>query len=219
MKPYVIIYSTTTIDGRIASKSGYSKLSCIYDLTRLHELRANSDAVMVGAGTVAVDDPSLRLKYVKGRDPDRIVVDGLLSSPINSRLFVENPEKTTVITSEAADKSKIYKLSSMGVRVLIVGKGPIVDLKAAMEELGGLGYKRILVEGGGRLNWYLIKSGVVDEIRLTVSPYIFGSGRSVFDGEGFNTTFDGPKIKLKSAQICECGNEVHLIYTVTETHG
>jgi 2,5-diamino-6-(ribosylamino)-4(3H)-pyrimidinone 5'-phosphate reductase len=203
-----------TVDGRIASKTGYSNLSCKYDLIRLHTLRAESDAVMVGAETVIVDNPSLKLKYVKGSNPDRIIVDGLLRSPLDSRVFTENPEKTVVITTLATQKTLIDTLKAKGVKVVIAGEGPVVNMKDATEMLWEMGYRKIMVEGGGKLNWSLISSRVVDEIRVTVSPYVFGAGRSIFEGEGFTTTSEGPLLKLKSAQVCECGNEVHLIYSV-----
>src|SRR5579885_1006386 len=74
-RPYTIIFSTMTIDGRIASKTGYSQLSCPRDLMRLHRLRLETGAVMVGAETVIKDDPSLRLKYFKGEDPYKIIID------------------------------------------------------------------------------------------------------------------------------------------------
>jgi len=214
LRPRIVIFSTMTVDGRIASRTGYSNLSCKYDLIRLHNLRAESDAVMVGAGTVIVDNPSLRLKYVKGNNPDRIIVDGLLRSPVDSRVFTENPEKTVVITTRAAQKTLIDTLKAKGVKVVITGEGPLVNMKDATSMLWEMGYRKIMVEGGGKLNWSLISSRVVDEIRVTVSPYVFGAGRSIFEGEGFATTSEGPLLKLKSAQVCECGNEVHMIYSV-----
>ncbi|MGC8558828.1 MAG: 2,5-diamino-6-(ribosylamino)-4(3H)-pyrimidinone 5'-phosphate reductase [Nitrososphaeria archaeon] len=215
MRPRITVFSTMTVDGRIASSTGYSKLSCEYDLIRLHRLRAESDAVMVGAETVMVDNPSLKLKYVQGRNPDRIVVDGLLRSPLDSRLFTEGPEKTVVITTGAARLMSIETLKSRGVRVVVMGKGPAVNMTDAASQLWDMGYRRVMVEGGGKLNWSLMDSHVVDEIRVTVSPYVFGAGRSIFEGEGYRTTSEGPYLKLRSAQVCECGNEVHMIYSVS----
>ncbi|MDG7036224.1 MAG: 2,5-diamino-6-(ribosylamino)-4(3H)-pyrimidinone 5'-phosphate reductase [Nitrososphaerota archaeon] len=212
--PYITIFSTMTVDGRIASYVGYSKLSCKYDLLRLHRLRAESDAVMVGAATVIADNPSLRLKYFNGKDPDRIIVDGLLRSSVNSRVYTENPQKTVIMTTGLAPEAAIGALMARGVRVVVAGTGPQIDMKVLAGRLWEMGYRKVMVEGGGRLNWSLISSGMVDEVRITVSPYIFGAGRSIFDGEGFRTTLDGPVLKLKSSQICECGNEIHAIYSV-----
>jgi 2,5-diamino-6-(ribosylamino)-4(3H)-pyrimidinone 5'-phosphate reductase len=74
MRPFVIISSTMSIDGRLASRDGFSELSCPYDKIRQHVLRSEVDAVMVGANTVRVDNPSLKLKYFKGKDPVRVIV-------------------------------------------------------------------------------------------------------------------------------------------------
>jgi len=210
-RPYTIIFSTMTIDGRIASKTGYSQLSCPRDLMRLHRLRLETGAVMVGAETVIKDDPSLRLKYFKGEDPYKIIIDGLLRSPLNSRVFTMNPRKAILVTSYKADENKINSLRGMGVNIVQLN-GPMFSLKEALEKLYDFGIKKLLVEGGGKLNWNMIKEGLVDEIRITIAPYIFGSGRSVFDGEGFETKEDGPKMVLEKFEICDCKNEVQLVY-------
>lgn len=205
-----------TIDGRIASKTRFSQLSCPHDLRRLHELRAQSDAVMVGANTVIIDDPSLRLKYVEGKNPDRIVVDGLLRTPLNARVYTLRTAKTIVLTTKAAPREKLEKLRSMGVEVLCLADKPPINMKQAIELLGKMGYKVIMVEGGGELLWHLFRDGVVNELRVTISPYIFGGRDSVslVMGEGFSTTAESPIFKLKSIDKCQCGNEVHLIYDV-----
>jgi 2,5-diamino-6-(ribosylamino)-4(3H)-pyrimidinone 5'-phosphate reductase len=83
-----------------------------------------------------------------------------------------------------------------------------------MEKLYDLGIKKVMVEGGGILNWNLLVSKVVDELRVTISPYVFGKGRNIFDGEGFSDTTESPKFELTKFEICECKNEVHLIFKV-----
>jgi len=214
--PRVVIFSTMTIDGRIASKTRYSQLSCPHDLRRLHELRAQCDAVMVGANTVIIDDPSLRLKYVEGKNPDRVIVDGLLRTPLTARVYTLKISKTIVLTTESAPQEKVEKLREMGVHVLLLSERPPINMKKAMEVLGSLGYRTIMVEGGGDLIWHLFKDRVVNELRVTIAPYIFG-GRdavSLVMGEGFSTTDESPIFELKSVSRCQCGNEVHLIYDV-----
>jgi len=214
--PRVVIFSTMTIDGRIASKTGYSQLSCPHDLKRLHELRAQCDAVMVGANTVIIDDPSLRLKYVEGKNPDRVVVDGLLRTPLTARVYTLKISKNIVLTTESAPQEKVKRLREMDVDVLLLSERPPIDMRKAMEVLGSLGYRTIMVEGGGDLIWHLFKDRVVNELRVTIAPYIFG-GRdavSLVMGEGFSTTDESPIFELKSVSRCQCGNEVHLIYDV-----
>lgn len=215
-KPRVVVFSTMTVDGRIASKTRFSQLSCPHDLRRLHELRASSDAVMVGANTVIIDDPSLRLKYVEGRNPDRIVVDGLLRTPLSARVYTLKTAKTIVLTTEEAPRDKVEKLLEMGVEVIYAARSPPIDMGHAMEILWSKGYRALMVEGGGELLWHLFKANVVDELRVTISPYIFGgrSSVSLVMGEGFSTTEDARKLKLKSVEVCECGLEVHLRYDV-----
>ena len=205
-----------TIDGRIASKTRYSKLSCPHDLKRLHELRARCDAIMVGANTVIIDDPSLRLKYVKGRNPDKVVVDGLLRTSLTARVYTLKTSKTIVLTTGSAPQEKVKRLREMGVEVVALSERPPIDMRKAMEVLSSLGYRDVMVEGGGELIWHLFKDQVVNELRVTIAPYIFG-GRdavSLVMGDGFSTTEESPLFELKSVSRCPCGNEVHLIYDV-----
>ncbi|NPB01179.1 MAG: 2,5-diamino-6-(ribosylamino)-4(3H)-pyrimidinone 5'-phosphate reductase [Crenarchaeota archaeon] len=216
MRPWVRIVSACTIDGRIASLTGFSRLSCEHDLKRLHRHRADSDAVMIGARTAQIDDPMLTVRLVPAdRQPIRVVVDGRLSCRLDLRLFRTAREIPTIVfTSERADRGKIEKLEKLGVRVEIVGEDR-VNLKRALEILyHKYDVKRLLVEGGGTLNMNLLKEGLVDEIYITVTPYVFGSGVSVFNGDGYLDTTTCPRILLRDVIICECGNCVVLHYVV-----
>ena len=215
-RPYLIVYSTMTVDGRLASKTRFSQLSCPHDLRRLHELRAWSDAVMVGANTVIIDDPSLRVKYVHGRNPDRVVVDGLLRTPVSARVYTLKTAKTIVFTTRRAPIDKVEALKELGVEVIVVGDEPPIDMRLVMEALYDRGYRRVMAEGGGTLLWSLFKDSVVDELWVTLAPYIFG-GRdavSLVEGEGFCSTEDAVKLEPLSLKLCECGKEVHIRYRV-----
>lgn len=218
-RPYVIVFSTMTVDGRIASKTRFSQLSCPADLKRLHRLRAECGAVMVGANTVIIDDPSLRLKYYEGPNPIRVVVDGRLRSPVTARVFDTTISRTILLTTDVAPHDRVEELKRRGVEVVVFPGGPVINMRAAMEKLYELGVRKLLVEGGGTLSWHLFKDSVVDEFRVTLAPYVFGGRESVsvVMGDGFETTEDAIKLKLISVEVCECGNEVHLAYKVITT--
>ena len=215
-RPYVIVFSTATIDGKIASKTRYSMLSCPEDLKRLHLARREAGAVMIGVNTANIDDPSLRLKYVEGPNPVRIVVDGRLSIREDLRLVKELIARTIILTSQVADKEKIERLRSRGVEVYVIESSnpPEIDMEKALEKLYELGIRRILVEGGGELIWSLVKKNLVDEFRVTYTGYVFGGRNavSIVGGEGFSTTEESPKYIVERVLVCTCGREVHVIF-------
>ncbi len=220
MRPYVIVYVTSSVDGKIASRTGESRLSCPYDLKRLHRLRSECDAVMVGAKTIIVDDPLLTVRYVKGKNPIRVVIDGTLRSPLNSRVFNDKSAKTVVYTSTLAPRGKVLELKRLGIEVFVMtakgGDGTLrlSDVLRHMYEV--LGVRKLLIEGGGTLLWHVFREGLVDEVRITISPYIVGGEKAVtvVSGRGFGAKSEWVRLKLKSVRLCECGNEVHLIYEV-----
>ena len=215
-KPYVLVYVTETVDGRIASRTGFSRLSCPYDLRRLHWFRAWSDAIVVGAGTVIKDDPLLTVRYVKGRNPIRVVIDGRLRIPLNARIITDKSAKTIIFTSTYADNKKISKLRSKGVEIYVVGETPKLSIKKVLELLYSIGIRRVLVEGGGELLWSFFSEGVVNEVRVTIAPYIFGGkeATSMVMGLGFKDTNEAIKLELKEIMLCECRNEVHIVWKV-----
>lgn len=217
MRPYVYLVAAVTIDGRIASKTGYSKLSCPIDLRRLHELRGRVDAVMVGAGTVRVDNPRLTVRYVQGKNPVRVVVDGALSLSPEMRVF-DNSAPTILLTTERAPREKVDVFARKGVRV-VQFPGDSVPLREALEMLYKEGVKTVLVEGGGHVNWQILSQCLADELIITVTPYAFGAGTSLLEGQGYADTESAPfKLRLISAEVCECGQEVVLRYKVECKH-
>lgn len=215
-RPYVIVFVTATIDGKIASRTRFSSISCPEDLRRLHMARREAGAVMIGANTANIDDPSLRLKYVEGPNPVRIVIDGRLSIREDLRLVRDRISRTIVITSQLADRDKVERLKSLGVEVYAIDstEAPKIDMEKAMKLLYEIGIKKILVEGGGELIWSLAEKHLIDEIRVTYAGYILG-GRdsvSIAGGRGFDTTSESPLYRPVSVLLCSCGREVHVVF-------
>ena len=222
-RPYVTVFSTTTVDGRIASSTGYSMLSCRYDKARLLLLRGLVDAVMVGASTVLVDDSTLRKRLApRRRRYLRAVVDGRLRLHPGLRLFRE-PGPPVVVFTAAPREAALERLRGAAVEVhvhsLPRGDG-LVDLARALNVLSEeYGVERLLVEGGGVLTYSLLREGLVDELRVTVTPAVFAAGRSVVDdprGRGFPTTREAPRLEPVCVEACPCGRCVHIAYRVLD---
>ena len=204
-------------DGKIASKSYESHLSCPFDKRRLHELRASHDAVAVGANTVIKDNPELTVRFVKGKNPTRVIIDGKLRSPLNSKVFNVSLAPTVLITSPIAPPEKIEQLRKRGITIINIkaSRGKI-PLKVALRKLHELGIRTLLVEGGGNLIWNFFHEGLVDEYRVTISPFIIGGRKAItpVEGSGFAKLKEWVRLELVNYFLCECGEEVHLVYKV-----
>ncbi len=218
-RPYTVVFSTTTLDGRIASSTGYSMLSCPYDLARLRLLRGMVEAVMVGANTVVVDNPRL-VSRLEPRTSKyyRVIVDGKLRVPLEARVFQDPDPPVVVFTATASEKAS--RLRERGVAVHVVGRRGVVELAKALEILvEEYGVRRLLVEGGGILVYNLLSGRLVDEIRATITGYVFGAGRSIVEdpaGKGFTETSQSPRLRLECVEKCPCNNCVHIAYRVLD---
>ncbi|PSN86125.1 2,5-diamino-6-(ribosylamino)-4(3H)-pyrimidinone 5'-phosphate reductase [Candidatus Marsarchaeota G1 archaeon BE_D] len=214
MKPYTILNFAMTLDGKIASYTGESSISSEKDKKRVHALRSSVDAVIVGSNTVLVDDPRLDVRYVEGKDPLKVVVDSVLKIPLGSRLVTLFPEKLVIACTQKANKEKAEELKKRGVTLLFCGDGEHVDLPLLFEKLYQMGVRRALVEGGGELNWHLLKHALIHEIQLTIAPFIVGgrNAKTPVEGEGFPKIREGFKLKLASVDTQD--DEVVLRYFV-----
>jgi len=146
----VIINAAMTLDGKIATVIGDSKMSSMQDLIRVHSLRASVDAIIVGISTVLADNPRLTARFVKVKQkkhPSRIIVDSTARIPLDSRILRSASRiETIVVVTKRADPDKILKIKKSGASVLIAGLRR-VDLKETFVFLEKAGYKKILVEG------------------------------------------------------------------------
>lgn len=202
-KPYVILSAAMTIDGKIASKTGDPELSDEEDWKEVHKLRTEVDAIMVGKGTILNDDPKLHIKYHDHNGYYRIVLDSKLSIPLNSKVinYKTNIYPTIICTTEQASNEQLREFKAKkNVEIIQCGNENQVDIVKLMNILSEKGIKSILLEGGGTLNWSYIKHNIIDEIRLTIAPWIVGgiAATSLVDGSGFDKMFQAPRYKLIS---------------------
>lgn len=214
-RPFTFINSAMSADGKISTKERKQvRISGDVDFDRMDELRASSDAIMVGIGTVLADDPSLTVKSkerkeqrkAKGLDenPARIVVDSQARTPIDADIFKKGEGKRIIAVSGSAPQDRIVALSKKAT--IITAGEDSVDLKLLVQKLWEIGIKRLMIEGGATLNWGMISNGLVDEIYTFIGNLIIGgeTAPSLVDGSGFSED-EMPRFRLESVEKMEEG--------------
>ncbi|HYF06893.1 MAG TPA: RibD family protein [Acetobacteraceae bacterium] len=163
-----------TLDGRIATASGSSQwIGGREDILHTHRLRALCHAVIVGAGTVAADDPRLTTREVEGADPLRVVLDPSRRLGAEYRLFREGPP---TLLACAADAPGSDRHGTAEVLRVPRGASGSLDLSALLRALAARGASRVFVEGGGRTVSQFLAAGLLDRLHVTVAPVLLGSG-------------------------------------------
>jgi 2,5-diamino-6-(ribosylamino)-4(3H)-pyrimidinone 5'-phosphate reductase len=203
--PYIILSAAMTIDGKIATIRGDSELSDKVDWKEVHKLRTQVDAIMVGKNTILNDNPKLHIKYHKHNGYYRIVLDSNLTIPPESNVISFQPEiyPTIICTTENIPLAKHRDYENRGVKIIKAGDGKQVNLTKLLPILKGFGINSILLEGGGTLNWSFIKNNLIDDIRLTIAPWIVGGkeATSLVEGIGFEEIKSAPRFDLFDVKI------------------
>ena len=216
-RPFVILKCAATLDGQIATRTGDSKW-VTGELARqhVHAARHAVDAILVGAGTVRKDDPSLttRLGNEKGRDPHRIILDTRLSIPTHARLFRQESSARTYIAAgpPANDKGFLERRDALQAAGALVLETPLkdgrVDLDALMGTLGKAGITSLLIEGGGQVVGSALSAGIVDKVMFFYAPKIMGGndGVPICSGRGPDLMKDCTT--LKDVRVERFGDDV-----------
>lgn len=190
-RPHVRLKLAVSADGAIGRRGeGQIAISGPASRTRVHVLRAESDAIAVGVGTVIADDPSLtcRLPGMMAASPTRVVFDTHARTPLGARLFADVlAVPLLVVVGEEADADRRAALVEAGADIVPVPVGPDrrVDLREALARLSGRGITTVLVEGGAELADALLAAGLVDEVHLVEAPLVLGGNAVMpFGGRG-----------------------------------
>jgi 2,5-diamino-6-(ribosylamino)-4(3H)-pyrimidinone 5'-phosphate reductase len=210
-KPFIFINSAMSADGKISSfLRRQVRISGNEDLARVDGLRASSDAIMVGVGTVLADDPGLRVKsnhlrkdrLEKGarENPLRIVADSQARTSLEARILGDG---CIIAVSKAAPAERRIQLAEKCE--IILSGDQRVNLTELMAVLYRRGVMRLMVEGGAALNWGMIEAGLVDEIYTYLGNMLIGGDHapSLMEGAGFSESF--PKLELISLDRLDGG--------------
>lgn len=178
--PFVTLKVAQTVDGYISKREGeQTAITGSEANIFVHKMRALYDAVLVGANTIKVDDSRLDVRYIEGRNPVRVIVDGNLSIPESSKVIVlPDHHNTWIFTSHNSDKEKVESIRCRGVKVfeMEADKDNWIPLAKIFEKLGEEKISSVMVEGGSEIYTQLANQRLVDDSILLQSPKAFGSG-------------------------------------------
>ncbi|WP_419904174.1 bifunctional diaminohydroxyphosphoribosylaminopyrimidine deaminase/5-amino-6-(5-phosphoribosylamino)uracil reductase RibD [Kiloniella sp.] len=216
-RPLITLKVATTLDGRIATKSGQSKWVTGEAARRAgHMLRVRNDAILVGSGTAVLDNPRLdvRLEGLEQQSPIRVVMDGRLRLPLTHDLVARAKEcQTILMTFGDNDPVRLDAYKDAGVDVVSLHKDEYgyISPAAAMRELGERGITRLLIEGGSHIIGSLLKADLIDRVVWFRAPKVFGGdGISASVGFGLEQLDLAPRFQLTS--VSKLGNDIMETY-------
>ena len=213
-RPHVIFSAAITLDGKLATRTGDSKLSSKIDKIRVHKLRSKVDAILIGKNTVEIDDPLLSVHNIRKKNPIRVILDSNATIRTSSRILKTCSKiPTIIVVTKKAQKKNLKKLEKFPIQIIVCGN-QAVNVKKLLGILNKKGIKNILVEGGGTANWAFVKENLVDEAIITITPYLVGgiTATTLVDGDGFSTITKSIRLKLKNVKKMK--NEVILYYQI-----
>ena len=212
-RPFVHLKLACSVDGKIATRTGDARwITNEKSRTRVHELRHHYDAILVGAGTIAKDDPLLtdRSGHPRRRPLVRVVLDSQLRlSPYSQLAQTANDAPVLIFAREDVDVARVAELQARGVEVLRTASGGH-DLKAVLEELGRRSLQSVFVEGGAQVAGAFLDARLVDKASFFVAPIIIGGNDapSAIGGAGAQSLSDA--FKLRNAFVTRHDDDIEI---------
>jgi diaminohydroxyphosphoribosylaminopyrimidine deaminase / 5-amino-6-(5-phosphoribosylamino)uracil reductase len=199
--PFVYLKAAITLDGKIATKTFDSKwITSEISRQKVHELRSEVDAILIGKNTALADNPRLNARLEEVTYPTRVIVDKDDDLPENLQVFNQEG-KTYVLTSVISKKEN---------RITCLHENGIIDLRDALQKLGELGIQSLLVEGGGNMITQFTKQKLVDEFMFFIAPKVLGDDNAIsfFSGQDIDSIHDG--IHLEFTDVEKSGPDIIL---------
>lgn len=219
-RPYILLNYALSLDGKLSTEQRDPvRFTSRIDRGLMDEIRADADAVLIGAGTLRAEDPPVRIKAARRRDerrrlgkslhPVSVILSRSMRLPTAGRFWEDGQVERIIATTEQATDEQVLTFQDLA-EVIRVGQ-TTVDLQAFCRMLADRGIERLLVEGGGEVNMAFWEAGLVDEVYLTLCPVVIGGSTAptAADGKGF-TTDDFRKLRLIESR--RVGQELFLRY-------
>lgn len=212
--PYVVMKYAMSADGKIATHTGASKwITSEEARNHVHLLRNQYKAILVGIGTVLADNPLLTCRIPEGTDPIRIVCDTNCRIPLDSNILQTAHDVPTYIVCHTYTEEKRQAIELMGANLLAVPlRDNHLDLNYLLHKLGELGIDSVLVEGGGTLNESLLKTGLVNALKIYLAPKIIGGTNSKTPVEGLGVDTPDEAYHFTLTSTTHIGNDILLEY-------
>jgi diaminohydroxyphosphoribosylaminopyrimidine deaminase/5-amino-6-(5-phosphoribosylamino)uracil reductase len=211
--PFITLKVAASLDGKIATRTGDSRwITGESARRRVHQLRNEVDAVLVGIGTILRDDPLLttRLGIADQRDPIRVIVDNLARLPLRAKVVNRASTAPTILAvSQTAPRSRVEALEREGIQVLVVEDSPRrVSLERLVEVLGKRGILSVMVEGGAEINASALREGIVDKVCIFLAPMLIGgkTAPTAVGGEGIEEI--GQALRLRDTRVEQYGEDI-----------
>jgi len=219
--PYVVYKAAMTLDGQTATANGESKwISSEKSRDLVHQLRNQVDGIMVGAGTVVLDDPKLTARPSgPARDPVRIVFDGSLSTAPQATVYTQASKAgTLLVTAEGQPPEKLRPYRNSGAEIVLVGRRDDgLNLHEALRKLAARNLHSLMLEGGSHLAAAMLKAELIDRVMIFVAPIMVGGhGRSLFAGSGVTRLSEA--YRLQQVQVRQVDEDLLLEGEVQYVH-
>jgi len=199
--PYVTLKAAMTLDGKIADASYQSKwITSTSSRKQVHKLRAEYDAVLIGANTVNKDDPQLTVRLAEGRNPKRIILDPQLKIALDRKIFHSEKNVFLFASSEKRGSSKALLLENLGVKLcfLKVDANKQFHLKTILKKISNEKIASVLIEGGAKIFNSFIKENLFDELKIFIAPKLLGSGIPFLSDFGIKEISKARKLSIHS---------------------
>ena len=218
-RPWVVLKTAMTLDGKIATRTGHSQwITSPVSRRAVHrQLRDRCDALITGIGTVLADDPSLttRLEHKSGRDPLRVVVDSAARTPLDAQVvrLAAHDGRTLIVTTSAASPARRAALAARGCELLVcapdtAGRVDLADLVARLGTRGDV--IGVLVEGGGELAAGFLQANLVDRWLAFVAPKIVGGRDAPGPIGGVGAARIGESLTVSPWRVSRCGPDLRI---------